>query len=88
MWTGERSSTSSVDAPPGTSDENITLTQYMQETEGVGAIIVTTPQVFPPSSCCPRFLRTGSFAASTRFGLSEGFLALIMLRCFLRLPPS
>lgn len=34
-----------VDAPPGTSDEHITLAQYMKETSGVGAIIVTTPQV-------------------------------------------
>jgi hypothetical protein len=36
-----------VDAPPGTSDEHITLAQYMKETSGVGAIIVTTPQASP-----------------------------------------
>ena len=33
-----------VDSPPGTSDEHITLAKLMQGTEGVSAIIVTTPQ--------------------------------------------
>lgn len=33
-----------VDAPPGTSDEHISIAQYLKETEIDGAIIVTTPQ--------------------------------------------
>jgi len=33
-----------VDAPPGTSDEHISIVQYLQETGIDGAIIVTTPQ--------------------------------------------
>uniref|UniRef100_A0A453P0V1 Cytosolic Fe-S cluster assembly factor NBP35 n=1 Tax=Aegilops tauschii subsp. strangulata TaxID=200361 RepID=A0A453P0V1_AEGTS len=33
-----------VDAPPGTSDEHISIVQYLQATEVDGAIIVTTPQ--------------------------------------------
>ncbi len=34
-----------VDAPPGTSDEHITITQCLGATEADGAVIVTTPQV-------------------------------------------
>jgi Mrp family chromosome partitioning ATPase len=33
-----------VDAPPGTSDEHISIVQYLQATSVDGAIIVTTPQ--------------------------------------------
>lgn len=33
-----------VDSPPGTSDEHITLAKLMKGTEGVSAVIVTTPQ--------------------------------------------
>jgi Mrp family chromosome partitioning ATPase len=33
-----------VDAPPGTSDEHISLAQYLKTTPVDGAIIVTTPQ--------------------------------------------
>ena len=33
-----------VDAPPGTSDEHISITQYMKECGIDGAVIVTTPQ--------------------------------------------
>ncbi|CAL9113341.1 unnamed protein product [Musa textilis] len=33
-----------VDAPPGTSDEHISIVQFLQATGIVGAIIVTTPQ--------------------------------------------
>lgn len=33
-----------VDAPPGTSDEHISIVQYLQDTGIDGAIIVTTPQ--------------------------------------------
>lgn len=33
-----------VDAPPGTSDEHISLVQYLKEADVDGAIIVTTPQ--------------------------------------------
>jgi Mrp family chromosome partitioning ATPase len=32
-------------APPGTSDEHISIAQYLQLTDKDGAIIVTTPQV-------------------------------------------
>lgn len=31
-------------APPGTSDEHLSLVQYLQCTENDGAIVVTTPQ--------------------------------------------
>lgn len=33
-----------VDAPPGTSDEHISLVQYLKEADVDGALIVTTPQ--------------------------------------------
>lgn len=33
-------------APPGTSDEHISIAQYLKTKEGDGAIIVTTPQVY------------------------------------------
>jgi len=33
-----------VDTPPGTGDEHLSITQYMQEAKLDGAIIVTTPQ--------------------------------------------
>ncbi|PKA47862.1 Cytosolic Fe-S cluster assembly factor NBP35 [Apostasia shenzhenica] len=33
-----------VDAPPGTSDEHISIVQFLQATEIDGAVIVTTPQ--------------------------------------------
>lgn len=33
-----------VDTPPGTSDEHLSLTQYLKESNPDGAIIVTTPQ--------------------------------------------
>ena len=33
-----------VDAPPGTSDEHISITQYLKECGVDGAVVVTTPQ--------------------------------------------
>lgn len=33
-----------VDAPPGTSDEHISITQYLRECGVDGAVVVTTPQ--------------------------------------------
>lgn len=33
-----------VDTPPGTSDEHITIAQYLKATQPDGVIIVTTPQ--------------------------------------------
>jgi len=33
-----------VDTPPGTSDEHLSITQYLKETNPDGAIIITTPQ--------------------------------------------
>ena len=34
-----------IDTPPGTSDEHLSLVQYLKETKVDGAVIVTTPQV-------------------------------------------
>jgi len=33
-----------IDTPPGTSDEHISIAQYLKATKSDGAIIVTTPQ--------------------------------------------
>jgi Mrp family chromosome partitioning ATPase len=33
-----------VDAPPGTSDEHISITQYLKDCGVDGAVVVTTPQ--------------------------------------------
>lgn len=33
-----------VDTPPGTSDEHLSITQYLKESVIDGAIIITTPQ--------------------------------------------
>lgn len=33
-----------IDTPPGTSDEHLSLIQYLTFTENDGAVIVTTPQ--------------------------------------------
>ena len=34
-----------VDTPPGTSDEHLSIVQYMSQSSVDGAVIVTTPQV-------------------------------------------
>ena len=34
-----------IDTPPGTSDEHLSVVQYLSEAEVDGAVIVTTPQV-------------------------------------------
>ena len=34
-----------IDTPPGTSDEHLSVVQYLKDTGITGAIIVTTPQV-------------------------------------------
>lgn len=34
-----------VDTPPGTSDEHLSITQYLKSTIIDGAVIITTPQV-------------------------------------------
>lgn len=34
-----------VDTPPGTSDEHLSITQYLKSTVVDGAVIITTPQV-------------------------------------------
>ena len=34
-----------IDTPPGTSDEHLSVVQYLKDTGVTGAIIVTTPQV-------------------------------------------
>ena len=33
-----------VDAPPGTSDEHISIAQFLKESGVDGAVVVTTPQ--------------------------------------------
>ena len=33
-----------IDTPPGTSDEHISIIQYLKKTKIAGAVIVTTPQ--------------------------------------------
>jgi len=33
-----------IDTPPGTSDEHLSIIQYLKETGITGAVIVTTPQ--------------------------------------------
>ena len=40
-----------IDAPPGTSDEHITIAQCLNHTHNVAAVIVTTPQAsyHPPA---------------------------------------
>ena len=35
-----------IDTPPGTSDEHLSVVQYLSEANVDGAIIVTTPQVY------------------------------------------
>lgn len=40
-----------VDTPPGTSDEHLSLAQYLSSCGITGAIIVTTPQVIQPIIC-------------------------------------
>ncbi|XP_045932189.1 cytosolic Fe-S cluster assembly factor nubp1 isoform X2 [Micropterus dolomieu] len=43
-----------VDTPPGTSDEHLSIVQYLSSTHIDGAVIITTPQntsqIFPPTS--------------------------------------
>ena len=34
-----------IDTPPGTSDEHLSVVQYLSEAQVDGAVIVTTPQV-------------------------------------------
>lgn len=34
-----------IDTPPGTSDEHLSIIQYLQHTDIDGAVVVTTPQV-------------------------------------------
>lgn len=37
-----------IDTPPGTSDEHLSITQYLKAAQVDGAVIVTTPQVLWP----------------------------------------
>ena len=34
-----------VDTPPGTSDEHLSIVQYLSSTHVDGAVVITTPQV-------------------------------------------
>lgn len=42
-----------VDTPPGTSDEHLSIVQYLSSTHVDGAVIITTPQVahIHPRTC-------------------------------------
>ena len=40
-----------VDTPPGTSDEHLSIVQYLSCTNVDGAVLVTTPQVNTAFSC-------------------------------------
>ena len=42
-----------VDTPPGTSDEHISIVQYLSGTLVDGAVLVTTPQVTPHTKPIP-----------------------------------
>jgi Mrp family chromosome partitioning ATPase len=46
-----------IDTPPGTSDEHLSITQYLKAAQVDGAVIVTTPQVRPFSFVCSLFTR-------------------------------
>ena len=46
-----------IDTPPGTSDEHLSLVQYLKETKVDGAVIVTTPQVCFNSIFCSVIFR-------------------------------
>nr|KAG5709486.1 hypothetical protein BaRGS_023168 [Batillaria attramentaria] len=43
-----------IDTPPGTSDEHLSVVQYLSESDVDGAIVLTTPQkdsvIFPPTT--------------------------------------
>lgn len=39
-----------IDTPPGTSDEHLSIAQYLKESDVDGAIVITTPQVKQNSS--------------------------------------
>lgn len=41
-----------VDTPPGTSDEHLSIVQYLSSTHVDGAIIITTPQVHTYAETC------------------------------------
>lgn len=34
-----------VDTPPGTSDEHLSIVQYLKATDITGAVVISTPQV-------------------------------------------
>lgn len=42
---GERIDYLLVDTPPGTSDEHLSIVQYLGSTHVDGAVVITTPQV-------------------------------------------
>lgn len=41
-----------VDTPPGTSDEHLSIVQYLSASPPVAAVIVTTPQVCYATTRC------------------------------------
>lgn len=60
-----------VDTPPGTSDEHLSIVQYLSSTHIDGAVIITTPQVehmLTPLSY-PWFLRSLTFLREKKKGL-------------------
>lgn len=42
-----------VDTPPGTSDEHLSVVEYLKKVEPDGAVLVTTPQVI----LCSNFIQ-------------------------------
>ena len=44
-----------VDTPPGTSDEHLSIVQYLSAAPPVAAVVVTTPQVIYSLGCHRRF---------------------------------
>jgi Mrp family chromosome partitioning ATPase len=40
-----------IDTPPGTSDEHISLAQYLAHCQPDGCVLVTTPQVWDERLC-------------------------------------
>jgi len=71
-----------IDTPPGTSDEHISIVQYLRGTEVDGAVVVTTPQEvgFPlpgqPQRAVGSVLRRHDGRA---FAFSSGFCAQVSL---------
>ena len=56
-----------IDTPPGTSDEHLSIVQYLKSTGVDGAVVVTTPQEVSPRHCSVR--RSVKFDVLFAFGV-------------------